>query len=173
LFIVCQWHFKYQVQLPKHDTIFGNNPSFGSWTTGITIWCYKPIPHSKYKIIRYWSVNCNKLETQNIYVWQSASMVLWSEERMCEGWVCLENPVMTFPIKKRINTELFIERMAALFLRFTSIWVKTSEGVEPVSTRWLVKRAHLGQKCFLDLQRCGNERSGVKLSWNEFNRKRL
>jgi len=27
----------------------------------------------------------------------------------------VENPLMTFPIKKRINTELFIGRKAALF----------------------------------------------------------
>jgi len=27
-----------------------------------------------------------------------------------------ENPVMTFPIKKRINTELFIDKSAALFM---------------------------------------------------------
>jgi len=50
------------------------------------------------------------------------SAMLWSgkivyesiRERECE------NPVMTFPIKKRINTELFIDRAAAaLYIRET------------------------------------------------------
>jgi len=35
--------------------------------------------------------------------------MLWSEDKM-------QNPVMTFPIKKRINTELFIERRPALYI---------------------------------------------------------
>jgi len=28
-----------------------------------------------------------------------------------------ENPVMTFPIKKRINTELFIDKRASLYIQ--------------------------------------------------------
>jgi len=38
------------------------------------------------------------------------------------------NPVMTFPIKKRINTELFIDRMAALYKGETLIRVGTNAG---------------------------------------------
>jgi len=30
--------------------------------------------------------------------------------------VAIENPVMAFPIKKRINTELFIDRKATLYI---------------------------------------------------------
>jgi len=34
----------------------------------------------------------------------------WSEENVCVGLRGrVENPVLTFPIKKRINTELFID----------------------------------------------------------------
>jgi len=43
-----------------------------------------------------------------------AGVVLWSRE--CVGIRAYKNPVMTFPIKKRINTELMIGRMAALYL---------------------------------------------------------
>jgi len=38
-----------------------------------------------------------------------------SDERACE------NPVVIFPIRKRINTELFMDRMAALYLGETPI----------------------------------------------------
>jgi len=37
--------------------------------------------------------------------------MLWSGQRRDE------NPVMTFPIKKRIETEIFIGRNAALFIQ--------------------------------------------------------
>jgi len=36
---------------------------------------------------------------------------------------CVENSVMTFPIKKRINTELFIDRAAARYTGETRIRV--------------------------------------------------
>jgi len=38
--------------------------------------------------------------------------------RCCGGLEkMIENPVMTFPIKKRINTELFIERRAEIYMQ--------------------------------------------------------
>jgi len=42
---------------------------------------------------------------------------LWPEESVSVGSesVC-ESPVMVFPIKKRIHTELFIDRTAALYV---------------------------------------------------------
>jgi len=39
-----------------------------------------------------------------------------------------ENPVMTFPIRKRIKTELFIDRTSALYLGETRISNVTDEG---------------------------------------------
>jgi len=44
----------------------------------------------------------------------------------------MENLVMTLPIKKIINTELFIDRMAALYVGWTRIRDKTNEGVQQV-----------------------------------------
>jgi len=51
-----------------------------------------------------------------------ASKVLCSEERVCE------NPIMAFPIKKRINTELFIDSTTAIYIGETLIRVVTNEG---------------------------------------------
>jgi len=45
------------------------------------------------------------------------------------------NAVKTFPIKKRINTELFIDRMAAFYKEKTLVRVITNEGDQPVGTR--------------------------------------
>jgi len=50
--------------------------------------------------------------------------------------VCLDeitcgNPVMAFQIKKRINTELFIDRTAALYIGETQIRVVINEGNQP------------------------------------------
>jgi len=45
------------------------------------------------------------------------SAVLWSGEMSAN----VENPVMTFLIKKRINTELFIDEVAALQIQETRI----------------------------------------------------
>jgi len=39
------------------------------------------------------------------------SQMLWSEE---SGW---KPAMMTFPIKKRINTEFFIDKRAALYIQ--------------------------------------------------------
>jgi len=36
--------------------------------------------------------------------------MLWSEESV---WVDIQNPKLTFPTEKKINTKLFIDRMAA------------------------------------------------------------
>jgi len=49
------------------------------------------------------------------------SVVFW-KERTCG------NPVMTFPIKKKFNIELFIDETAALFKRKTQIKVATNGG---------------------------------------------
>jgi len=49
---------------------------------------------------------------------------------------------MTFPIKKRINTELFIVRSAALYIGKTRIRVETKKGDQPVGTSWLEQRVY-------------------------------
>jgi len=48
-----------------------------------------------------------------------ASLMLWHEEMIVSRDA---NPVITFPGKKRINTELFIYRMAALYM--LNVWMK-------------------------------------------------
>jgi len=45
-----------------------------------------------------------------------------------------KNLVMAFPIKKRINTELFTDRMTALHIGETQIRDVTNVADEPVST---------------------------------------
>jgi len=60
-----------------------------------------------------------------------------------------ENPVMTFPIKDEINTELFIDRVVALCIGETWIRVVTDEG-DPT-----VVPVYLAQKCYLDLKGVG------------------
>jgi len=98
-------------------------------------------------------------------------IIIGSEENV---WVrsenLCENPGMTsFPINKRINTELFIDRKAALYIGETRIRVVTYEGDQPAGTSWLEERVYLAQKCYLGRKRCENERSDVNLSWNKFN----
>jgi len=63
-----------------------------------------------------------------------ASAVLWSGEPVygLDECVC-ENPVMTLPIKKRISTELFINRTEALYIGVIWIRIKTSEDDQPVA----------------------------------------
>jgi len=87
---------------------------------------------------------------------------------MCE-WderMDAKNPVMNIPIKKIINTELFIDKMAALYIWETRTRAET-KGVQLVGTSWLEEGAYLAQNRFLDIIRCGYERLGVKLSWND------
>jgi len=64
--------------------------------------------------------------------------VLWSGESACEldESVC-ENSVMNFQIKKRINAELFIDRMSVPHRGETRIRVVTNEGDKPVSPAYL------------------------------------
>lgn len=50
-----------------------------------------------------------------------------------------ENPVVTFPIMKRISIELFIDRTASpLYIEETRIRVVTMEGDERVDTCLLI-----------------------------------
>jgi len=44
----------------------------------------------------------------------------------------VENPVTTFPIEKRINTEMFIDRAAAFWVGKTRISVVTNKGYQQV-----------------------------------------
>jgi len=54
------------------------------------------------------------------------SAVLRSEERVyCWGERTCEKPVMIFPIKKRINTDLLIDERAVLYTGETPISVGT------------------------------------------------
>jgi len=45
----------------------------------------------------------------------------------------VESLVMTFPIKKRINTEMFIDRTAALYIRETRIRAMTNRVIEKLA----------------------------------------
>jgi len=64
------------------------------------------------------------------------------------------NPPMTFPIKKRISTELFIARTAAHYIG--EIWTRVASdgGDQLAGTNCLEERAYFAQKCFLDTKRC-------------------
>jgi len=62
--------------------------------------------------------------------------------------------MMTFPIMKIINTELFIDRTVTLYIEETRRAV-TKEGNQPVGTSWLEERVCLAQKCYLWLKRVG------------------
>jgi len=54
---------------------------------------------------------------------------IWSEKIVCLGErERVENPVMTFPIKKRTDTKLLLDRLAALYIGETRIKVATNEG---------------------------------------------
>jgi len=80
-----------------------------------------------------------------------SSAVQWSEEseRVRLSAKACENPAITFPIKKKIDTQLLIVRMAALNLGETQIRVVTNES---------------GQKILSWTKRCGSELSDVNLS---------
>jgi len=69
---------------------------------------------------------------------------------------------MTFPIKERINT--LIERLAALYK--VGGWIK-SENVVMVRQLWVPVDPQIE---YTVRPRCGNERPGMILSRNEFNR---
>jgi len=51
-------------------------------------------------------------------------VVLESREKEQAFDGIVKNPVIAFPVKKRINTELFIERMATLYI-LTS-WIRNN-----------------------------------------------
>jgi len=93
--------------------------------------------------------------------------VVWRE------WLCWEertcgSPVLTFPIEKRMNTKLFIDRMAPLYIGETQIRVETNEGDQPVALAdWWNEYTWVQLKCYFDMKRCGDERPGVNLSQNE------
>jgi len=43
---------------------------------------------------------------------QITCLTLWTEE---SEWVKMQNPIITFPTRKRISTELFVEKAEALY----------------------------------------------------------
>jgi len=62
--------------------------------------------------------------------------VVWRVERVQACWYetsCFENPVITFLIMKRIYTETFIDRTAALSIVENRIRVVTDEGNQQVA----------------------------------------
>jgi len=67
------------------------------------------------------------------------------------------------PIKKRIYTELFVDRMAALYIRETCIRGRTNEGNQPVAlTDWRVK--YTLQRTAILISKDVGMRDDVKLS---------
>jgi len=92
---------------------------------------------------------------------------MWSKEcvRVRER---VDNPLMTFPIKKRIYPELFIDRMAALHVGEALIRIVTVDQ----SASWYLLIGGVSIRCVEMLfwtKSCGNERSGVNPSSNESN----
>jgi len=68
---------------------------------------------------------------------------------------------MTFPIKKRTNTKLFIDGTAVLYMLET--WIRNDQEKGSTSgTSWLERQVYLALKI------CENERSGGSLSQNDF-----
>jgi len=80
--------------------------------------------------------------------------MLWSEENV---WVEMQNQVMTFPIKKRTITELFID-VKLLWLRQLSNWKNPC-----FSTPYQVWSAKLTKLLFIAKQKC-NESDSWKVS---------
>jgi len=73
------------------------------------------------------------------------------------------SPVMTFPIKKRINTELFIDRMAALYV----VDGRIKNVVRAVNhCYWLIHKINI--PCAKSIKRCENEKPSSILFWNDF-----
>jgi len=72
------------------------------------------------------------------------------------GTLCEEkgNPVMIFPTKKRINTELFIDKTAALYKGISQIRDKTANRL------CIQKESRQGN---LYAKKCGNERLSINL----------
>jgi len=64
--------------------------------------------------------------------------------------------------EKWVNTEMFIDRTAALYIGEMRIRVVTAEGDQQVGTSWLEEQEMLSWR-----KRCENESSGVNLSWNK------
>jgi len=56
------------------------------------------------------------------------------------------NPVGTFPIKQRINGELFMDRIAALYKGQKGVRVVTNKGDQPVAASLLKEQVYLAQK---------------------------
>jgi len=65
-----------------------------------------------------------------------------SSGRAGSGPISNKNPVMTFPIEKRINTLTRIKNM-------------NNEGDQPVGTSWFKERVYLVQKCYFELKGAG------------------
>jgi len=62
--------------------------------------------------------------------------MLWPEEAEWVGFEIKENPVMTFPIKNSINTELFIDKTAALYILVGLIKDENMWGWSTIGTGW-------------------------------------
>jgi len=71
---------------------------------------------------------------------------------------------MAFPIKKTINTELFIDGTAALKKGETRISSMTNKRSQRGAVLWLEGNLYLAQNCCLDRKDVVNERSGDNLS---------
>jgi len=83
-----------------------------------------------------------------------------SGAEVCKESVCRDertcgNTVMTFLIKKGINTETFIHRTAALYIEETRIRVVTNEGDLQVGVCWLEDRLYIAQKCHVFVKGVG------------------
>jgi len=70
-------------------------------------------------------------------------------------WQTRANPMVTFPTKKRINTQLFIDRTATLYIGDTQIRVITNEGAQPVALNDWRRKYTLHVKVILVLKGVG------------------
>jgi len=73
-----------------------------------------------------------KIEFEKELLPQGKSINFCCLKSVIFGWVSVcENPEMTFPIKKRIKTELFIDETASIWIGETWIIVGTNEWKQP------------------------------------------
>jgi len=86
----------------------------------------------------------------------------WKKQGETDGKKYLWND----PNQSRLESKLG----AKWYIGETWIRVMTDEGNQQLGTNQLEKWVYLMQKCYFNIKRFGNARSGVNLSWNEFNK---
>jgi len=81
-------------------------------------------------------------------------MLLWSGERWGVS-ANVDNLVMIFFTKKRLNTELVFDRMTSLYLGITRIHNVTNKRNQSNVVLWLEECVYLVQNCYVDFKGAG------------------